>query len=42
VVRRLEKINRGADVSNDACVDVAFNVAREQRTKSGDFKAQDD
>jgi hypothetical protein len=42
VVWRLEKINWGAGISNDACVDVAFNIAREQRAKSGDVKAQDD
>jgi hypothetical protein len=42
VVWRLEKINRGADVADDARVDVAFNIACEQCAKSRYVKAQDD
>jgi hypothetical protein len=41
VVWRLEKINRRLDVPNDARVNVTFNIARKQRTKSGDVEAQD-
>jgi hypothetical protein len=34
VVWRLEKINRGADVADDARVNIALNVSSKQRTKS--------
>jgi hypothetical protein len=41
-MRRFQTVNGGSDVVDDARVNVALDISREQRTKAWNVKSQDD